>query len=115
MRIGDYPTVVLSGSSRYKEEYLEMAKELTFRGFIVLMNPVFSRYDNIELDEKEIINLKLMHIELMNIADKMFVINPDHYIGESTASEIAYFMTKRGASDIYYYTDFIDKKIFVGN
>ena len=95
---GRYKVVTLCGSTRFKEEFMEAQKRLTLEGKIVISVGLFGHSGDSEvwegMDEgtrtrtKEM--LDDMHKRKIDMADEIFVINVGGYIGESTASEIAY-------------------------
>jgi len=81
------PKICLCGSTRFKEKFFEIAKELTLKGYIITMPLVFiHRGDNITEEEK--IFLDEVHKAKISEADEIFVINQNGYVGESTKSEI---------------------------
>lgn len=87
----DYPIITLCGSSRFKNEFREIEKELTLKGNIVLSLNIFSHSDNnTNLDKSTIKMLHELHLKKIRLANKIVVINKDGYIGESTKKEISY-------------------------
>ena len=89
--------VCLCGSTRFTEYMMLKQWELTKQGMIVLSwcvlpdwyvgNEERSHIGDIE-NVREIVDE--VHKRKIDLADKIFVINIDGYIGESTKSEIAY-------------------------
>ncbi len=90
-----YKVITLCGSVKFKEEFIEVQKRLTLEGNIVISVGFFD-YDG--LDEKSFSNLKEMlddiHKKKIDMADEIFVINKNGYIGSSTKSEIEYAKKK---------------------
>ena len=80
--------ITLCGSTRFKDEFLAVQRDLTLQGHIVLSVGLFGHADNEELTMEEKIRLDNLHKEKINMSDAIFVINKDGYIGESTYSEI---------------------------
>ena len=80
--------ITLCGSSKFKDYFFSVAKELTLQGHIVLMPGVFHHSDNDELTTEQKIQLDNLHRQKINMSDAIFVINPGQYIGESTFGEI---------------------------
>lgn len=80
--------ITLCGSTRFKEEFEQVARELTLAGHIVLMPGVFAHADGIELTEENKIQLDNLHKQKINMSDMIFVINKNGYIGHSTYGEI---------------------------
>ena len=96
--IQKYKVVTLCGSTRFKEEFMKVQKELTLQGNIVISVGLFGHSGDSEVWEnmgegtltktKEM--LDDMHKRKIDMADEIFVINVNGYIGESTTSEIEY-------------------------
>lgn len=80
--------ITLCGSTKFKKEFEEVAKNLALEGHAVLSVNMFAHADNIELTPEQKIRLDNAHKEKINASDAIFVINKDGYIGESTYSEI---------------------------
>lgn len=89
--IQNYKVVTLCGSTRFKEQFLEAQKRLTLKGFIVISVGLFGHSGDSEVwteGTKEM--LDNMHLRKIDMADEIYVINVDGYIGESTKREIKY-------------------------
>ena len=96
--IKDYKIITLCGSTKFKDEFLKVQKDLTLQGNIVISVGLFGHSGDTEvwenMDEgtrtktKEMLND--MHKRKIDMADEIFVINVGGYIGESTKSEIEY-------------------------
>ncbi|WP_330404422.1 hypothetical protein [Vallitalea okinawensis] len=89
--IRTYKVITLCGSTRFKKKFLEVQKELTLKGCIVISVGLFGHSGDKEVwtkGTKEM--LDDMHKRKIDMADEIFVINVDGYIGESTRSEISY-------------------------
>ena len=89
--IGKYPVITLCGSTRFKDQFLEAQKRLTFAGDIVISVGLFGHSGDDEVwteGTKEM--LDDMHKRKIDMADGIYVINVDGYIGQSTRSEIEY-------------------------
>ena len=94
----NYKVVTLCGSTRFKEQYMEVQKRLTLEGYIVISVGLFGHSGDTEVWEgmsedtltktKEM--LDDMHKRKIDMADEIFVINVGGYIGSSTRSEIEY-------------------------
>ena len=90
-----YKTITLCGSTRFKDDYIRVQKELTLAGNIVISVGLFGHQGDDEVWEdgvKEM--LDDMHLAKIDMADEIFVINPGGYIGASTKREIAYASAK---------------------
>ena len=89
--IKGYKIITLCGSTRFKEDFLKVQKELSLRGNIVISVGLFGHMGDEEVwrpGVKEM--LDDMHLRKIDLADEIFVINVNGYIGESTKREIAY-------------------------
>lgn len=80
--------ITLCGSTRFKDEFELVAKELALQGHTVLSVNLFAHADNIELTQEQKIRLDNAHKQKISISDAIYVINKDQYIGESTYGEI---------------------------
>ena len=96
--IGNYKVITLCGSSRFKEDFFKVQKDLTLKGNIVISLGLFGYSGDYEvwenMDEGTLTNTKKMlddmHKRKIDMADEIFVVNVGGYIGESTKSEIEY-------------------------
>lgn len=87
--IGKYKVITLCGSTRFKEDFERVNKELTLAGNIVISVGCFGHAGDIFTDkDKEM--LDDIHKRKIDMADAIFVINKNGYIGASTKSEIEY-------------------------
>ena len=96
--VKNYKVITLCGSTKFKDEFLKVQKELTLKGNIVISVGLFGHSGDNEvwenMDEGTLTKTKEMlddmHKRKIDMADEIFVINVDGYIGESTKSEIEY-------------------------
>ena len=96
--IANYRIITLCGSTRFKDEFMETQKRLTLKGNIVISVGLFGHSGDNEvwesMDEGTLTKTKEMlddmHKRKIDMADEIFVINVDGYIGSSTRSEIEY-------------------------
>ena len=89
--VGKYKVITLCGSTRFKEQFLEVQKRLTLEGNIVISVGLFGHSGDDEVwteGTKEM--LDDMHKRKIDMADGIYVINVGGYIGQSTRSEIEY-------------------------
>lgn len=89
--VGKYKVITICGSTRFKEQFLEVQKHLTLEGNIVISVGLFGHSGDAEVwtpGTKEM--LDDMHKRKIDMADAIYVINVGGYIGESTRSEIEY-------------------------
>ena len=92
--VGKYKVITICGSTRFKDSFIEAQKRLTLEGNIVISVGLFGHSGDDEVwapGTKEM--LDDMHKRKIDMADEIFVINVDGYIGESTQSEIEYAKT----------------------
>ena len=92
--------ITICGSSRFKEEILNAAANLTLQGHIVLMPCVFHHADNIDLTTEQKIQLDNLHRQKISMSDAILVVNKDKYIGESTYGEIDW--ANRMNKEVYF-------------
>lgn len=99
-----YPVVTLCGSTRFKDEFIHAQTEFTLKGYIVISVCRFAYAGDEEvwkgLDEHALTNTKIMLDDMdktkIDLADEIYVINPNGYIGDSTWTEICYaYMTDK--------------------
>lgn len=64
----------------------EANRDLTFAGVIVVAP---GEADEVISDEQKAV-LAALHLRKIDLADRVLVVNPGGYIGESTSREIAY-------------------------
>ena len=89
--VGKYKVVTLCGSTRFKDTFMEIQKRLTLQGYIVISVGLFGHAGDEEVWTEGIKEmLDDMHKRKIDMADEIFVINVDGYIGSSTRSEIEY-------------------------
>lgn len=96
--VGKYKVVTLCGSTRFKDQFMKVQKELTLKGYIVISVGLYGHSGDAEvwenMDEGTLTKTKEMlddmHKRKIDMADEIYVINVDGYIGESTKSEIKY-------------------------
>lgn len=96
--VGNYRVVTLCGSTRFKDEFFKVQKEFTLKGYIVISVGLFGHSGDNEvwenMDEGTLTKTKEMlddmHKRKIDMADEIFVINVNGYIGDSTKSEIEY-------------------------
>ncbi len=112
---GKYKVVTLCGSTRFKDEFYQVQKELTLKECIVISVGLFGHSGDEEvwesMDEGTITKTKIMlddmHKRKIDMADEIFVIDVNGYIGESTKSEIEY--AKKHNKPITYYSSYMHK------
>lgn len=90
----------MCGSSRFEKIFVDVELDFIQKGAVVL-TPVFVSEVNLTLDLAKL--LGKMHLKKIELADEIFVIDVDGYIGESTKKEIAYAKEKK--LPVRYYSE----------
>lgn len=80
--------ITLCGSTKYKKEYENIAKELELQNNIVLRTSVFSHADNINLSEDQINNCLERFQKMIYMSDEVHVVVVNNYIGQHTSIDI---------------------------
>ena len=81
--------ITICGSTKFRDEILATARVLTLGGQIVLAPFVFGHSGD-EVTEVQKAMLDKLHFEKIDMSHAIYVVNPDGYVGESTANEIEY-------------------------
>ena len=81
--------ITLCGSTKFKNEFEQKNKELTLAGNIVISVGLFGHSGDIITAYQKLM-LDDLHKRKIDMADAIYVINKDGYIGRSTLSEIKY-------------------------
>ena len=87
--IGNYKVITLCGSTRFKEDFERVNRELTLLGNIVISVGCFGHSGDTFTEEQKVM-LDDIHKRKIDMSDAIYVINKDGYIGDSTRSEIKY-------------------------
>lgn len=103
--IGGYKVITLCGSTRFKEDFERINKMLTLMGNIVISVGCFGHAGDVFTEEQKIM-LDDIHKRKIDMADAIYVINKDGYIGQSTKSEIKYAI-ERGKQVIFMEDDLV--------
>lgn len=102
----DFPEIItLCGSTKFKDRINRMNALLTMQGKLVISLGVFGHTDLPEFDwstngTKVKQMLDNLHKRKIDLADSIYVINVEGYIGESTQREIEY--AQQHNKTIYY-------------
>lgn len=81
--------VALCGSMRFRAEFQRVNRELVLKGAVVLAPDVFDRIADV-VDGELKSALDRGHRVKIALADRVVVVAPGGYVGESTAGEISY-------------------------
>jgi len=83
----DRPEIVcICGSMRFVDEMRAANRDLTLAGVVVLAP---GEADDLVTREQKTA-LDALHLRKIDLADRVLVVNPGGYVGESTRREIAY-------------------------
>ena len=83
----DRPEIVcICGSTRFVDQMRATNRDLTLAGVIVVAP---GEADDLVTDQQKTA-LDALHLRKIDLADRVLVVNPGGYIGESTSREIAY-------------------------
>lgn len=108
---GKYRVITLCGSTKFKNEFIELQKRLTLEGNIVISVGLFGHadgdYKTVLTDDVKVM-LDDMHKRKIDMADEIYVVNVGGYVGTSTKSEMAYALET--GKKINYYEDVESKK-----
>lgn len=87
--MSDRPEIVcICGSLRFAEDVRAANRDLTLSGAIVLA-PVEPIADTVLTAEQKTA-LGVLHLHRIDLADRVLIVNPGGYVGDSTRREIAY-------------------------
>lgn len=87
----DRPEIVcICGSTRFVDEMRAANRDLTFAGVIVVAPGVFVHEADELITSEQKTALDALHLRKIDLADRVLIVNPGGYIGESTSREIAY-------------------------
>jgi len=107
--INGFKVITLCGSTRFKDEFIEVQKRLTLEGNIVISVGLFGHSGDEEVWNEGVKDmLDRQHLAKIDLADEIFVINVGGYIGESTRQEIAYAKSKHKA------VSYLENKLMYG-
>ena len=87
--IKGYKIITLCGSTRFKEDFERVNRELTLAGNVVLSVGCFGHAGDVFTEEQKVM-LDDIHKRKIDMSDAIYVINKNGYIGSSTKSEIIY-------------------------
>ena len=88
-----FPIITLCGSTKFKDEFFNVQKELSLKGYVVLSLGLFGHSGDSEAWSKKNV-LDEIHKQKIDMSSSIFVIDVGGYIGESTKSEIEYAQNK---------------------
>jgi len=93
--------ITLCGSTKFKKQFEEVNTALTLQGNIVISLGFFEQSDNINITKEQEELFRKIHFRKIDMADEIFVIDVNGYIGESTMQEILYAKEKQKIVNYY--------------
>lgn len=99
--------ITVCGSYKYINEMKEAALDLELQG-IVALTPIDLTKPKDFYSDDDFKRLGLMHKEKIRMSNGILVVDVDHYIGESTKSEIEF--AKSLNKEVLYWSDLYEKK-----
>jgi hypothetical protein len=84
----EFAVVTLCGSMRFREEFERLEAELTLAGHVVLAPAAVA--PPTELTAEERARLGRIHLQKVEMADEVLVVNVGDYVGVSARREIAH-------------------------
>lgn len=91
MKNDKFPVITLCGSTRFQECFEHWQKKLTLAGYIVISVGLFGHKEkDFDMSGETKKMLDRMHFRKIEMADTIYVLNKDGYIGLSTWDEILY-------------------------
>lgn len=95
--------ITVCGSMKFQKEMMKIAEKMELSGNCMIC-PVFPTDTNKDAYTKEQAEmLGRMHKEKIKLSDAILVVNVDHYIGDSTKSEIEF--AKSLNKEVIYYNE----------
>ncbi len=87
--------ITLCGSTAFETEFAEVNRRLTMQGCVVISLGMFSLPelpdDDWTADSSDLKGrLGRLHLQKIRMADEVYIVDPDGYVGESTRREIAF-------------------------
>lgn len=95
--------ITVCGSLRFREQIMQITEQMELQGNCMLSIIYPTGPDKDAYTDAEAETLDAMHKEKIKLSDAILVVDVDHYIGNSTKSEIEY--AKSLGKEIIYYSD----------
>ncbi|MDD3340626.1 MAG: hypothetical protein PHN72_00270 [Bacilli bacterium] len=100
--------ICMCGSLKYTEELMRETENLTLQGYNVI-SVIYETRDRDSYTKEEIDLFVELHHQKIDLADAIYVINPNGYIGAGTKSDIDY--AKALNKEIYYLYPVLEEKM----
>ena len=95
--------VTICGSMKFENEMKKVAFILETKHDMCVLQCVYNE-DNLELGEDEIITLNLAHLKKIELADAIYVVDLQGYIGEQVKKEITF--AQNLGKEVIFHTEF---------
>lgn len=95
--------ITLCGSSKYKILFRILERNFALKGYLVISLSIFAHYDKILLTKYQKELLDKIHKRKIDLADIVYIVNVNNYIGLSIINEIEY--AKEKGKEIKYYSN----------
>ncbi|XEC96589.1 hypothetical protein AB6A23_08625 [Paenibacillus tarimensis] len=82
--------ITLCGSTKFKEQFEKANAYLTLQGNVVISLGMFEQSEEIEITEELEALFGKIHLKKIDMADEVFIIDVNGYIGDSTRKEVEY-------------------------
>lgn len=93
--------ITLCGSTKFKKQFLDIQKQLTLKGYLVISLYFFGHSGDDEAWKYANL-LEKLHKQKIDLSSSIYVIDVDNYIGNSTQNEINYAISQN--KNVYYYS-----------
>jgi len=94
----DFPVVTVCGSTRFKDQIMDVRARLSLAGFVVLGSEVWVHSDpqyQALHDSFAKTGLDVLHLAKIDLSEYIVVANFEGYVGESTRKEILHARERR--------------------
>lgn len=88
--IRNLKVITLCGSTKFKDQFERANAHLTLQGNVVISLGFFEQSEGIEITREQEELFERIHLRKIDLADEIFVIDVNGYIGSSTRKEIDY-------------------------
>ncbi|MEH7300912.1 hypothetical protein [Neobacillus drentensis] len=94
--------ITLCGSTKFKEQFEKANAYLTLQGNVVISLGFFEQSEGIEITKEQEELFATIHFRKIDLADEIFIIDVNGYIGSSTRKEIDY--ASNAGKPVRYYS-----------
>jgi hypothetical protein len=82
--------IVLCGSTRFKAQWIHLEQLLSKIGHVPIVVEFYHHDHDVQITDEVKKRLDWLHLRKIDMADAIFVVNHNGYVGESTMKEILY-------------------------